>query len=93
MSKKTETKSIWKECWEKYVTFVVDAWKNAWTTLKEALIQFVLAIFEWLRLMVGATFGGLWTLIILPICKWLKEKISVWISKIQEKVINWIKRI
>lgn len=83
MAKKEEVKkSIWKECWEEYVAFVTESWKQSWTVLKEAVLTFLEAIFDWLLLIVGAVFGGLWNLIILPVGKWLKEKIIEWIKRI-----------
>lgn len=82
MAKKEVKKSIWKECWEKYVAFVKDAWENAWVSLKDALIIFVSAVFEWLKLICGAVFGGIWDLLILPLGKWCKKVVIEWIERI-----------
>lgn len=82
--KKTKTtfKDIWSMCWAEYVAFVTAAWKDAWTGLKEALIAFVCAVFTWLKLVLGAVFGGIWKLIVLPIGAWLKAVIINLIEKI-----------
>lgn len=83
MAKKEEVKkSIWKECWEQYVAFIKEAWKSAWVSLRDALLAFVDALFDWAKLILGAVFKGIWDLIVLPVGKYVKQLVVDFIKRI-----------
>lgn len=75
-------KTIWKKHWKEFTNWFCDQWKYAWGLLRESIITLTIALFEWLHTILGAVFGGLWKLFILPVGKYIKEKLIEWIEKI-----------
>ena len=75
-------KSIWNQCWAEFVAWFSEQWKTAWELLKESIIGLVLAIFLWLKTIVGGAFAGLWKLVVKPVGKWCCDKIVEWIEKL-----------
>lgn len=75
-------KTIWTQCWTEFCDWFSTQWKYAWDLLKQAIITMVLAIFEWLKTVIGALGLGLWKLVIKPVGKYLCDAIIELINKI-----------
>lgn len=75
-------KEIWKQCWGEFSEWFSGQWKFAWEILRESIIGLTLAVFAWLKTIVGGAFAGLWKLVIKPVGKWCCDKIIEWIKKI-----------
>lgn len=75
-------KTIWTQCWTEFCDWFSTQWKYAWDLLKQAIITMVLAIFEWLKTVIGALGLGLWKLVIKPVGKYICDAIIELINKI-----------
>lgn len=80
--KEKKMKKIWEKCWEEYCVWFCSQWSYAWYTLKTSIIGLIDSVFEWPYAVLGAIFGGLWKLVLIPVGKYIKEKIIAWIEKI-----------
>lgn len=75
-------KEIWLKCWGEFKEWFNVQWKYAWDLLKNALVTFALAIFNWIYTVGGALVIGLWKLVIKPIGQYISAAVIAWIEKL-----------
>ena len=82
MAKKKKEQSIWKSCWDEYVIWFCAQWKEAWNILREGIVDFVTIVFQWIYVIFGSIFGGLWKIVLKPCFIYIKDFVLDWIRRL-----------
>jgi len=73
---------MFKKCWKEYVAWLKAQWKEAWGSLRDALITLADAVITWAYTILGSVFWGLWQLVVKPMAEYFKKVITDWLNGI-----------